>query len=172
MRWTLLSPIADVIDYGHSQGLIHRDIKPSNILLRPDGVPMMSDFGLAKIIDSVKITASGFVVGTPDYMSPEQANGDPLGPATDLYALAIMAHEMLTGRVPFQADTPAGVLMSHVKQAMPPTPDVGLTSRTGVPCTASRWFTWIRPSMTATTSTRWRPIGLGRSWERRLKTPR
>jgi putative two-component system response regulator len=101
---------------------VHRDIKPSNILIRQDGTPVLADFGLAKLADSVrKLTATGIVFGTPEYMSPEQALGEPLGPGTDQYALAVVAFEMLTGHVPFQGDTPGAILVSHITRSVPPT---------------------------------------------------
>ncbi|MGH7760199.1 MAG: protein kinase domain-containing protein [Candidatus Dormibacteraceae bacterium] len=119
---TFLRPLAGALDHAHSQGVLHRDIKPSNILLHKDGTPVLADFGLAKMAAPVKkLTASGIVLGTPEYMSPEQASGGPIGPASDIYALGIVAYEMVTGRVPFQADTPLGVLLSHMNTAMPPT---------------------------------------------------
>jgi putative two-component system response regulator len=116
----LLKPVADALDYAHKNGVLHRDIKPSNILLHRDGAPVLADFGLAKLAASVRrLTASGIVMGTPEYMSPEQAAGETLGPPSDIYSLAIVAYEMLTGRVPFMADTPAAVLLSHLNQSMP-----------------------------------------------------
>ena len=116
----LLKPIADALDYAHANGVLHRDIKPSNILMHRDGTPVLADFGLARMAESVRrITASNIVMGTPEYMSPEQAAGEPLGPASDLYSLGIVAYEMLTGRVPYKADTPAAVLLSHLNKAMP-----------------------------------------------------
>jgi putative two-component system response regulator len=121
----LLTPIAAALDHAHSLGLLHRDIKPSNILLKRDGTPMLGDFGLARMVDSTrKLTASGTVMGTPEYMSPEQISDGQVGPASDLYALSVVAHEMLTGRVPFQAATPVAVLVSHLNQDMPPTPEL------------------------------------------------
>jgi putative two-component system response regulator len=118
----LLRPIANALDHAHSQNILHRDIKPSNILIQKDGTPVLADFGLATMVGSTqRLTASGTVLGTPEYMSPEQAAGEALGPASDHYSLAIVAYEMLTGRVPFQADTPVAVLLSHMSQAMPPT---------------------------------------------------
>ncbi len=117
----ILKPLAGALDHAHSYGVLHRDIKPSNILIHKDGTPLLADFGLAKMTDSMRrITASGIVMGTPEYMSPEQAAGEPIGPASDLYSFAIVAYEMLTGRVPFVADTPAAVLLSHVNKSMPP----------------------------------------------------
>src|SRR5438067_2003049 len=118
----LLEQLGGALDYAHSQGILHRDIKPSNILLHRDGTPVLADFGLAKMAGSIRrVTSSGTVMGTPEYMSPEQAADEPMGPASDLYSLAIVAYEMLTGRVPFGADTPAAVLLSHVTKPMPAT---------------------------------------------------
>jgi putative two-component system response regulator len=121
----LLTPIASALDHAHAQRLLHRDIKPSNILMKRDGTPMLGDFGLARMFESNrKLTASGTVMGTPEYMSPEAISEGKSGPPSDLYSLAILAYEMLTGRVPFQAATPAAVLVSHLNQAMPPTPEL------------------------------------------------
>jgi putative two-component system response regulator len=117
----VLRPLARALDYAHAEGVLHRDIKPSNILIHEDETPVLADFGLAKLAQSMRrLTASGVVVGTPEYMSPEQAAGEVLTPASDLYSLAIVAYEMLTGRVPFQGDTPAATLLSHLNKAMPP----------------------------------------------------
>jgi putative two-component system response regulator len=122
---SLLAPIASALDHAHEQGLLHRDIKPSNVLLKADGTPMLTDFGLARMIGGVRdITATGTVVGTPEYMSPEQVSGEPLGSASDRYALAVIAYEMLTGRIPFDGNTPASVLISHLTKPMPPTPEL------------------------------------------------
>ena len=127
----IIRPIASALDHAHAQGVLHRDIKPSNILIHRDGTPVLGDFGLAKMAGTVRrLTASGTVIGTPEYMSPEQSAGDPIGPASDQYSLAVVAYEMLTGRVPFEADTPAAVLLSHINKAMPPTHElVGELSR-------------------------------------------
>src|SRR5439155_1333865 len=101
---------------------VHRDIKPSNILLHKDGTPVLADFGLARMAGSMRrLTSSGTVMGTPEYMSPEQAADETIGPASDIYSFAVVAYEMLTGRVPFGADTPAAVLLSHVTKPMPAT---------------------------------------------------
>jgi putative two-component system response regulator len=121
----LLTPIASALDHAHSQGLLHRDIKPSNILMRKDGTPMLADFGLARMVGTApKLTSSGTVMGTPEYMSPEQIGGEEIGPPSDLYALAVLAYEMLTGRVPFEGGTAAAVLVSHLNKDMPPTPEL------------------------------------------------
>ena len=118
----VLGQVAEGLDHAHSHGVLHRDIKPSNILIRKDGSPVIGDFGLAKMVGSIrKLTGSGTVMGTPEYMSPEQAADDPVGPASDRYSLAVVAYEMLTGRVPFDADSPSAVLLSHLNKPMPPT---------------------------------------------------
>jgi putative two-component system response regulator len=118
----LLEQLAGALDHAHQHGILHRDIKPSNILMRKDGTPVLADFGLAKMAGSLRrLTSSGTVMGTPEYMSPEQAADEPVGPPADLYSFAIVAYEMLTGRVPFDADTPAATLLSHVTKEMPPT---------------------------------------------------
>ncbi len=118
----ILEQLAGALDHAHQQGVLHRDIKPSNILIRTDGTPVLADFGLAKMAGSLRrLTSSGTVMGTPEYMSPEQAADEEIGPASDLYSFAILAYEMLTGRVPFGADTPAATLLSHVTKEMPPT---------------------------------------------------
>ncbi len=118
----LLEQLAGALDHAHAHGILHRDIKPSNILIHKDGTPVLADFGLAKMAGSMRrLTGSGTVMGTPEYMSPEQAADEPLGAASDVYSLAIVAYEMLTGRVPFEADTPAATLLSHVTKPMPAT---------------------------------------------------
>jgi cyclic di-GMP phosphodiesterase len=121
----LLAPVASALDHAHEQGLLHRDIKPSNLLLKADGTPTLTDFGLARMMDDVReITGSGTIVGTPEYMSPEQVSGEQLGAASDRYALAVVAYEMLTGRLPFNGNTPTAVLVSHLNKPMPPTPEL------------------------------------------------
>jgi len=118
----VLDQLASALHYAHRDGILHRDIKPSNILLHLAGTPVLADFGLAKMAGSMqRLTSSGTVMGTPEYMSPEQAADEPLTGLSDLYSFAVVAYEMLTGRVPFQADTPAATLLSHVTKQMPPT---------------------------------------------------
>lgn len=118
----ILGQVAGALDYAHAQGVVHRDVKPSNILIHTDGTAVLADFGLAKLAGAIgRLTGSGTVMGTPEYISPEQAADGVVGPASDLYSLAIVAYEMLTGRVPFVADTPAATLLSHVTKEMPAT---------------------------------------------------
>ena len=116
----IVEQIASALDHAHLHGVLHRDIKPSNILIHKDGTPVLADFGLSRMVGQLRrLTSSGTVMGTPEYMSPEQAADEPMGPASDLYSLAIVAYEMLTGRVPFECDTPAATLLSHVTKPMP-----------------------------------------------------
>jgi serine/threonine-protein kinase len=117
----LLRPIAAALDYSHSRGIIHRDIKPSNVLLDEDGKPLLADFGVAYILaNTERLTATGFTVGTPAYMAPEQATGGQLSAATDVYALAVVLYEMLTGGVPFSGDSPLTIAIAHMHTPPPP----------------------------------------------------
>jgi eukaryotic-like serine/threonine-protein kinase len=116
----LIQPIARALDYAHKRGIIHRDIKPANILIAEGDWPMLADFGLAKMAEaSQKLTGTGVGVGTPMYMSPEQGQGINVDHRTDIYSLGIMLYEMLTGDVPFRADTPMGVVIKHITAPMP-----------------------------------------------------
>lgn len=116
----LLVPLTDALDYAHRQGLIHRDIKPANVLLRPDSVPILADFGLARPVlpSNVQITATGAVLGTVAYMAPEQFTSGAVDARTDIYALGVMLFEMLTGHLPFEGDSGA-ILIGHLQQPPP-----------------------------------------------------
>ena len=117
----ILRPIADALDYAHGEGVVHRDVKPSNILLDRRGAPILADFGLARVAENAgdeRLTQTGALLGTPTYMAPEQCTGREAGPPADVYALAVIAFEMITGRVPFSAPTPLGVIAAH--QVTPP----------------------------------------------------
>ncbi len=115
----ILRQVAAALDYAHRQGVIHRDIKPGNILLDNDGNALLADFGIVKMTDSgVNITGTG-VVGTPAYMSPEQAQGLQLDNRSDIYALGCVVYEMLTGRQPYAGDTPMQVLLKHIGDPVP-----------------------------------------------------
>jgi hypothetical protein len=115
----ILDQVAPGLDEAHSKGFVHRDLKPSNILFDSKGIPYISDFGIAKISQgSGTMTGSG-IIGTPAYMSPEQATGDPVDGRADVYALGIILFEMLTGKQPYEADTPMAVAIKHVTDPVP-----------------------------------------------------
>ncbi|MBL4846591.1 MAG: protein kinase [Planctomycetes bacterium] len=103
----------------HAAGIVHRDVKPGNVLVGPDGRPRLTDFGLARSLDATRLTSAGTILGSPAYMSPEQANGEEAGPASDLYSIGVMLFELLSGRLPFQAPTPLGVLRMHADSPPP-----------------------------------------------------
>jgi serine/threonine protein kinase len=117
----VLTHAARGLAYGHKREIIHRDIKGANILIETDGRVTVADFGIARAMGEHTITATGMVVGTPSFMSPEQCGGMQLGPQADQYSLGIMAFQMLTGRLPFEADSLIGVVQHHY---MTPPPDV------------------------------------------------
>ncbi|MCA9854248.1 MAG: protein kinase [Dehalococcoidia bacterium] len=102
-RIALLSQVASALDYIHSRGLVHRDVKPANILVDAQGNATLMDFGVAVAVDSVRLTQTGMIVGTPRYMAPEQVQGFEATPATDIYALGVVAYELLSGGTPFSA---------------------------------------------------------------------
>jgi serine/threonine-protein kinase len=121
----ILRAVGSALDYAHSRDLLHRDVKPSNILLTRDGTPVLSDFGLARMMTAPgqsaanRLTVTGTAVGTPEYMAPEQASEGVAGPAADLYSLAVVLYEMLTGSVPYAAETPLAVLLAHANKPLP-----------------------------------------------------
>jgi serine/threonine protein kinase len=118
---SILRQIGAALDYAHVQGVVHRDVKPSNILLTSDGRAILSDFGLARAATGRRMTQTGVMVGTPEYMSPEQCRGEELDGRSDLYSLGIILYEMFAGQVPFQADTPLAILYRQVHEE-PPAP--------------------------------------------------
>ena len=117
----ILEPIARALDYAHAKGILHRDVKPSNILITDSGDPMLSDFGVAKILEegeSATLTGTGIGLGTPEYMAPEQWVGKAI-PASDQYSLGVVFYEMITGHKPYTADTPAAVLLKQANEPLP-----------------------------------------------------
>jgi len=116
--------IAQALDFAHKKGIVHRDVKPDNILFREDGTAVLTDFGIARAAKSeTKMTATGTVIGTPHYMSPEQAQGQEIGPWSDLYSLGIVLYEMLSGEVPFDADSTIAVVFKHITEPVPDLPE-------------------------------------------------
>jgi hypothetical protein len=117
---TTFPQVALALDHAHSQGIIHRDLKPANVLIDRHGNAFLTDFGIAKSVEStMHLTRTDSVVGTPTYMSPEQGLGEDLDARSDIYALGILLFQMLTGQVPFEADTAMAVMLKHINQPPP-----------------------------------------------------
>lgn len=118
----LIARLAEALDYAHRQGVIHRDVKPSNILLRGGRLddPVLGDFGVARMVDATVATQAGALLGTPAYMAPEQGEGRPGDERSDVYALGVILYELLTGRPPFQADSPYALILRHIHTPPPP----------------------------------------------------
>ena len=110
------------LEAAHEIGVVHRDVKPGNLLVRPDGVVKITDFGIARAADAVPITRTGSLVGTAYYLSPEQASGGTVTPASDVYSLGVVAYECLAGQRPFPGSNPMAVATAHVREQPPPLP--------------------------------------------------
>jgi serine/threonine protein kinase len=125
----IIEQAAAAIDSAHAQGIVHRDLKPGNILFHADGRVLLADFGLAKVVRGYEeadsngglstLTGTGIIVGTPEYLSPEQSTGQRIGPYTDIYALGIVLYQMLGGRVPFTGTSPVSIALKHALEAPP-----------------------------------------------------
>ena len=111
--------IASALDFAHKRGLVHRDVKPQNVLLTEEGEPKVTDFGIARSVDVQSVTQSGTVLGTSDYIAPEQARGEPVDRRTDIYSFGVMLYELLTGEVPYTGDNFVAVAMQHVHDPVP-----------------------------------------------------
>ncbi len=116
----ILRPLASALDHAHHSGLVHRDIKPANIIVNPAGHVTLTDFGIARAAQETRLTSTGAIVGTPEYMSPEQAKGLTVDARSDQYSLAVVAYEMLSGQVPFQADSTLALLHKVAYDPPPP----------------------------------------------------
>jgi len=131
----VLRSVASALDYAHQRGILHRDVKPSNILVTKDGTSVLGDFGLARMMaTNERLARFDMVVGTPEYMSPEQCAGTETGPASDQYALGVVAFEALTGHVPYHAETPAAVMLAQMQAPLP----MARTVNPGLPVAVER----------------------------------
>jgi len=118
----LVAQAADALHAAHEKGIVHRDVKPGNLLVRPNGTLVLTDFGIARSALVGHLTVAGSVLGTASYISPEQAAGGVATPASDVYALGVVAYQCLAGRRPFEGDTPLEIAMKHVREVPPPLP--------------------------------------------------
>lgn len=118
----IVAQTAAALQAAHAAGLVHRDIKPGNLLITPDGRVKITDFGIARIADQVPLTATGQVMGTVQYLSPEQASGHPASPTTDIYSLGIVAYECLAGRRPFTGESQVAIAMAQINETPPELP--------------------------------------------------
>ncbi|MBK9006067.1 MAG: serine/threonine protein kinase [Anaerolineae bacterium] len=118
----LFTQLAEALNYAHGHGIVHRDLKPANALIDSDGNLFLTDFGIAKLLESAspRLTQTDAILGTPAYISPEQAKAESINQRSDIYSLGIILYEMVTGSVPFVADTPLAVILKHISDPLPP----------------------------------------------------
>src|SRR5512134_2873888 len=117
----IFTQLTDALSYAHGYGIVHRDLKPANALIDSHGNIFLTDFGIAKLLESAspRLTQTDAIMGTPAYISPEQAQAGPVDQRSDIYSLGIILYEMVTGRVPYVADTPLAVILKHVSDPLP-----------------------------------------------------
>jgi serine/threonine-protein kinase len=119
----VIAQVASALQAAHATGVVHRDVKPANLLVRPDGTVVVTDFGIARSVHATgTLTVTGEVMGTAAYLAPEQAEGKPASPATDVYSLGIVAYQCLAGRRPFEGDSPVATALAHLRDPAPPLP--------------------------------------------------
>jgi serine/threonine protein kinase/uncharacterized protein YjdB len=123
MVQAIMHQVGGALGYAHRRGIVHRDMKPANIMLDEEGWAVVTDFGIAKVADARGLTMTGVTIGTPSYMSPEQCASKEITGATDQYSLGIVAYELLTGKVPFDADSLMGIMWKHFNEPPPPVRD-------------------------------------------------
>jgi hypothetical protein len=115
----LLIALCQATAYAHQQGMVHRDIKPSNLMFTEDGQLLMVDFGIARILGNTQFTVTGALIGSPSYMSPEQGRSGQADARSDIYSLGIVLYELVTGRLPYQGDTPMATVLMHINETLP-----------------------------------------------------
>ncbi|MEV4457290.1 protein kinase [Microbispora sp. NPDC049633] len=118
----LIAQAASALQAVHERGIVHRDVKPGNLLVRSDGTLVLTDFGIARADQGTRLTDAGMVLGTAAYCAPEQAEGAPVTPAVDIYALGVVAYECLAGQRPFDGDSPVTIALKHIREEPPPLP--------------------------------------------------
>ena len=122
----LLAQAADAIGAAHAAGIVHRDVKPANLLVTPDRTVKITDFGIARAAEGMALTETGQVMGTPQYLSPEQARGETATPASDVYSLGVVAYECLVGQRPYTGDSPVATALAHLREPVPELPTTQL----------------------------------------------
>jgi len=115
----IFQALAEAIDYAHARKMVHRDLKPANVMINEEGHVLLTDFGIARIMGGTQHTATGAMAGTPAYMSPEQGQGKHVDERSDIYALGIILYELVTGSVPYEADTPIAIVLKHITEPLP-----------------------------------------------------
>jgi eukaryotic-like serine/threonine-protein kinase len=145
----ILIQAATALAAAHDGGVVHRDVKPANIMVTPDGTVKLTDFGISRAVDAVPLTQTGQVLGTAQYLSPEQALGQSATPASDIYALGVVGHEMLTGERPFDTGSVVSTALAHVNNPPPPLPDTVPSGLRDVICAAMAKDPADRPASAA-----------------------
>jgi serine/threonine protein kinase len=120
----IIKEIGGALSYAHSQDMVHRDLKPANVMIDSDGHAVLTDFGIARMVTGPQMTASGQMIGTPAYMSPEQGLGQHVDHRSDIYSLGIMLYQLATGALPYMADTPIAIVLQHVNHPLPPPSEI------------------------------------------------